>query len=236
MIDLAGKRVLVTGGTRGIGNAIASAFLAAGAQVAITGTRPTAHEYSGDLSGFVYHQLDMQSRDSADMVDLAGPIDVLVNNAAMSNRDEYELEGFRRTIETNLVGVMDLCLAFRDTLAERRGAIVNVGSVAAHLSLREIPGYTASKGGLLGLTRALADKWAPLGIRVNMLAPGFVRTEMTERLREDERHEKRLLATVPMRRWAEPAEIAGAALFLASDLASYITGISLPIDGGLMVR
>src|SRR5690606_21478129 len=99
-----------------------------------------------------------------------------------------------------------------------------------------VPGYTAGKSGLWGLTRALADKWATRGIRVNMIAPGFVHTDLTDKMRVDHAREKALLGAVPMKRWARPDEMAGAALFLASDLASYVTGISLAVDGGLMVR
>jgi 3-oxoacyl-[acyl-carrier protein] reductase len=163
-------------------------------------------------------------------------IDVLVNNAGIALDNEFEIDGFRQTIEMNLIGVMELCLLYRATLVERKGSIVNVGSLASYLSLKEVPGYTASKSGLYGLTRVLADKWAQQGLRVNMVAPGFVHTRMTEHYRVDPQQEKRLLATVPMRRWAAPEEMAGGALFLASPLASYITGISLPIDGGVLLR
>lgn len=237
MIDLNGKAVLVTGSSRGIGRSIARCFQAAGCIVHINGTRPSPADYSETLEGLIYHQADLSSGEGPARLHAdVGPIDILVNNFGGSNRDEYTIEGFRASIQTNLMATAELSMLYCDTLASRRGSIVNVGSVSSHMALRETPGYTAGKSGLWGLTRALADKWAPRGIRVNMLAPGFVNTELTAGMRIDAERERRLIATVPMRRWAHPDEIGGAAVFLASDLASYITGISLAVDGGLMVR
>jgi 3-oxoacyl-[acyl-carrier protein] reductase len=161
---------------------------------------------------------------------------VLVNNHGTGRQDEYTDAGFRQVIDVNLNSCMALALACHAGLSERRGAIVNMGSLSSFLALRETPAYTASKAGLLGLTRALADKWAPDGIRVNLVAPGFIRTRMTGRMRDDEKFEGRLLKAVPMRRWGEPEEVADVTLFLASPRASYITGQSVAIDGGLMLR
>jgi 3-oxoacyl-[acyl-carrier protein] reductase len=237
MLNFTGKIVLITGASQGIGLGIAQGFLDAGATVHITGTRASAADYDDDLHAFTYHQADLSNDAGRIGLHAAIPsIDVLVNNAGIAVANEYELEGFRQTLEMNLIGVMDLCLRYRDVLIERQGCIVNVGSLASHLSLQDVPGYTASKSGLFGLTRVLADRWATLGVRVNMIAPGFVHTRMTEHFRQDPAFEKRLLAAVPMRRWAAPQEMAGGVLFLASPLASYITGVSLPIDGGVMLR
>lgn len=232
-----GKTVLVTGGSQGIGYAAAAAFREAGATVHITGTRMSPSDYDDDLSGLTYHRADMSSPE--DRAALAGAIpalDVLVNNAGMGAADEYSLEGFERVLEVNLTAVMDLCLRFHDALAAAKGSVVNVGSLASFLAIKEAPAYTASKAGLLGLTRALGDKWSSDGVRVNMVAPGFIATRMTARSRVDPDYEKRLLKAIPMRRWGEPAEIADAILFLASPAAGYITGQSLAIDGGLMLR
>ena len=120
--------------------------------------------------------------------------------------------------------------------ASGAGAVVNVGSLASFLAIKEAPAYTASKAGLLGLTRALGDKWATEGVRVNMVAPGYIATRMTARARVDADYEKRLMKAIPMRRWGQPGEIADAILFLASPASSYITGQSLAIDGGLLLR
>ncbi|WP_448581933.1 SDR family NAD(P)-dependent oxidoreductase [Thermaurantiacus sp.] len=235
--EFAGKRVLVTGGSQGIGLACARAFAASGAEVTITGTRPSAADYAEDLSRFTYREADFATPGSASaLIEATGPLDVLVNNAGTGRGDEYSPHGFRAVLEVNLASVMDLCLAAHAGLKARGGAIVNMGSLSSFLALRETPAYTASKAGLLGLTRALADKWAPDGIRVNMVAPGFIRTRMTEMQRSDADYEKRLLKAVPQRRWGEPEEVAQCVLFLASPRAPYVTGQSIAIDGGLMLR
>jgi 3-oxoacyl-[acyl-carrier protein] reductase len=235
--EFAKKRVLVTGGSQGIGLATARAFAAAGATVLVTGTRAAASDYTDDLSAFTYISADFGKPDAAEAVASAvGAVDVLVNNAGTGRPDEYTDEGFRAVIDVNLNAVMALSLALHPALKASRGAIVNMGSLSSFLALRETPAYTASKAGLLGLTRALADKWAVDGIRVNMVAPGFIRTRMTEIQRTDADYEKRLLKAVPMRRWGEPEEVAEVVLFLASPRAPYVTGQSIAIDGGLMLR
>jgi 3-oxoacyl-[acyl-carrier protein] reductase len=235
--EFKGKRVLVTGGSQGIGLATARAFRENGATVFVTGTRAAATDYADDLSAFTYIAADFARPETAAAVaTVAGDIDILVNNAGTGRPDEYSDKGFRSVIDVNLNAVMALSLALHPTLKARKGAIVNMGSLSSFLALRETPAYTASKAGLLGLTRALADKWAPDGIRVNMVAPGFIRTRMTEIQRTDADYEKRLLKAVPMRRWGEPEEVAETVLFLASPRAPYVTGQSIAIDGGLMLR
>jgi 3-oxoacyl-[acyl-carrier protein] reductase len=232
-----GKRVLVTGGSQGIGRATAAAFRAIGAEVIVTGTRPSLADYDEPLDGVTYVQADLSSEaDRARLAEAAGALDVLVNNAGGGRQDEYTLAGFAAVIELNLVAQMDMCLRCHAGLKARGGNIVNVGSLASFLAIKEVPGYTASKTGLLGLTRALGDRWSKDGIRVNMVAPGFIQTRMTDAHRGDEGHEKRLLKAVPMQRWGRPEEIAEPILFLASPAAAYITGASLAIDGGLMLR
>lgn len=232
-----GKEILVTGGSQGIGLATARAFHDLGGHVHITGTRAAATDYDDDLTGLTYHRADMASDgDRTRLVGAIGQLDVLVNNAGMGGADEYTTAGFARIIAVNLTAVMDLCTRFHPALAITGGSIVNVGSLSSFLALKETPAYTASKTGLLGLTRALADKWSGDGIRVNLVAPGFIATRMTSAMRIDSARESKLLRAVPMRRWGQPSEIAEPILFLASPAASYITGQSLAIDGGLMLR
>ena len=235
--EFQGRKILVTGGSQGIGHATARAFADSGAEVTITGTRPSAADYADDLGGLSYRQADFALSGTAErLADALGPIDVLVNNAGAGRHDEYADEGFRAVIDINLNSLMGMCLAFHAHLKARQGAIVNMGSLASFLALKDQPAYTASKSAVHGLTRALADKWARDGIRVNMVAPGFIHTRMTEIQRTDPAYEEKLLKSIPMRRWGEAAEVAQAVLFLASPRAPYITGQYIRIDGGLMLR
>lgn len=231
-----GKHILVTGGSQGIGHATARAFLAEGAHVTVTGTRPSFADYDAPLEA-AYIQSDLTHPAArAALAAAISQLDVLVNNAGGGSAREYEQDEFERIIDLNLNSVMDLSTRLHPQLRASRGSIVNVGSLASFLALKETPAYTASKAGLLGLTRALADKWALDHVRVNLVAPGFIATRMTDRARQDETYETRLLKAVPMRRWGTAEEVAGPILFLASPAASYITGQSIAIDGGLMLR
>lgn len=233
----AGKSILVTGGTQGIGHATALAFRDLGANVTVTGTRAAASAYEGDFAGLSYVKVNMAEK--ADITALAAglsTLDVLVNNAGMASENEYDLANFEAVIAVNLNAVMDVCLRCHPLLKVAGGSIVNVGSLASFLALRETPAYNASKAGILGLTRALADKWAPDGIRVNMVAPGFIETRMTAPMRREANYESRMLKAIPMRRWGQPEEVAEPIVFLASPGAAYITGQSLAMDGGLMLR
>ncbi|MGB3721860.1 MAG: SDR family oxidoreductase [Pacificimonas sp.] len=233
-----GKTVLVTGGSQGIGQATAALFRDAGAKVTVAGTRASASDYPDeDLAGMTYVQCRMGEK--ADVEALAArfkALNVLVNNAGTGRPDEYDQDQFEEVLTINLSAVMKLSTLLKPALAKSGGAIVNVGSLSSFLALKETPAYTASKTGLLGLTRALADKWAPDGIRVNMVAPGFIETRMTAPMREHEGYEAKLLKAVPMRRWGEPREVAECIAFLAGPGASYVTGQSLAMDGGLMLR
>jgi 3-oxoacyl-[acyl-carrier protein] reductase len=237
--DFSGKTVVVTGGSTGIGNACARAFLAAGARVIVTGTRAGAADYAGedgDLGGLEYHRLDQGDPGAVAAFDPGvNRLDVLVVAGARVayRRQEFETATFADVLATNLIGPMQLATKFRAALAAAGGSIVFIGSVASFRGTIGQPAYSASKGGLLTLTRTLAQAFGGEGIRVNLVAPGLVRSKMTavtwtnpDRLAATE-------AQVPLRRIGEPADIAGGILFLASPLAAYVTGTSLVIDGGL---
>ncbi len=236
--DFTGKTVLVTGGSTGIGNAAARMFRAAGARVIVTGTRANAAEYAGsdgDLAGLEYHRLDQGDRDAVAAFDPGvARLDALVIAGAKVayRRQEFETDIFADVLATNLIGPMQLATKFRAMLAGQ-GSITFIGSVASFRGTIGQPAYSASKGGLLTLTKTLAQAFARDGIRVNLVAPGLVRSKMTAVTWQNP---DRLVATeqqVPLARIGEPDDIAGAIMFLASPLASYITGTSLVIDGGL---
>ena len=233
--DFQGHTVLVTGASSGIGLAIARAFLDAGAAVTITGTGPEK-SYETDFGAMRYRRLEV--RDGAAVTALAEQIpalDVLVNAAGTARpdgRDEFEPEAFAEALNVNLAGSFRPAQAFRAQLSESRGSVLNIASMSSYFGLPTVPGYTASKGGVVALTRALAVAWAPHGIRVNAIAPGWVRTKLTAPVIANVDRNRAILARTPLGRWAEPDEMAGAALFLASPAAGFITGVTLPVDGG----
>jgi 3-oxoacyl-[acyl-carrier protein] reductase len=238
-VGFRGKTVLVAGGSTGIGNAAARAFRDVGATVHVTGTRAAAADYlgeDGDLSGLSYHRLDMADGPAIDaLARTISELDVLVVAGAKVHyrRREFEPEMFADVIRTNLEGPMRLAVAFRPHLARTRGAIVFVGSVASFRGVIAQPAYSASKGGLLTLTRSLAMAWGRDGIRVNLVAPGLVRSKMTAVTFADPKRVEATERAVPLGRVGEPDDLAGPILFLASDAARYVTGTSLLVDGGM---
>jgi len=228
------RRAFVTGGARGIGFGIAEALLAAGYLVTVTGltqAEVAAVPAREDLTAI---ELDVTD-DAAVAAAIASldRLDALVNCAGMIARGaEYEIETFKKVIDVNLTGTMRLCLAAREKLAREGGAIVNTASMLAFFGGPMVPAYTASKGAVMQLTKALAVAWAPEGIRVNAIAPGWIATELTRGLTEDEGRSAGILARTPMGRWGEPGDIGGAVVFLCSEAARFVTGTILPIDGG----
>ena len=237
-LDFEGRTVLVTGGSSGIGNGIARTFRAHGAQVHVCGTRASAADYAGeegsDLEGMSYSRLDVTDDSSVANFTLpADTLDVLVcaQGIAMYKRAEFEMAGFRRVMDVNLMSVMAVCTRFRPMLAQAKGAVVLVNSGGAFKATIGNPAYSASKGGMRILTMTLAEAWAP-DIRVNAIAPGYVETRMTRVTREHPRRYAETLENIPLKRWGTPQEMGGVALFLASQLASYVTGQTLIVDGG----
>jgi NAD(P)-dependent dehydrogenase (short-subunit alcohol dehydrogenase family) len=234
--EFAGAAVVVIGASRaGIGAAIARAFQDAGADVTITGAEP--EPAAEDRGRFAYHTLDV--RDGAAVEAFAAGfdgVDVLVNCAAITARgEEMEPEFFARVIDINLQGTFRTARAFHGHLAARGGSVVNIASMYARFGSPKNPAYGASKAGVEQLTKSLAIAWAPDGIRVNAVAPGFIVTEQSARSRTDPVHVANVNARTPVGRWGEPDDIAGTVLFLASSAAGFITGACLPVDGGYSV-
>ena len=239
-LDFSGKTVLVVGGSSGIGNGIAHAFRRNGAVAHVTGTRAAADDYSADegsdFSGITYHQLDVSVRDSAQALAAEiGDVDVLVlcQGVVRYGRQEFSREGWDVVMDVNLNSLMDCARAFHDGLANRRGSLIIVSSTGAYHAMIGNPAYGASKAGAVHLVGSLAQAWAGEGIRVNGIAPGFVATKMTKVTTENEKRREGVIARVPAGRLGLPEDMAGAALFLASPLASYVIGQTLKVDGGL---
>lgn len=233
---LQGKSALVTGGTSGIGAAIANALQVAGAKVIVTGL--TDHEVNqARAEGLNATMLDVASNPQvAALIEGMARLDVLVNCAGAIRRGmEHEIDVFEQVIDVNLIGTMRCCTAARPLLKQSGGSIVNIASMLSFFGGGLVPGYSASKGGVAQLTKSLAIAYAPDKIRVNAVAPGWISTPLTQALQADEARNRAILERTPMRRWGEPADVAGAVVFLCTPAAAFITGVVLPVDGGYLI-
>lgn len=238
-----GARVLVTGGTSGIGLGIATAYAAAGAQVTITGTRESAADYDADLSAFSYKQLQVQDRSAIQsLAESLEGLDILINNAGASmpgGQDEWQPEVFEEAVRINLTSTFDLASACKEKLmaSELPGgaSILGIASLTSFFANEMVPGYGAAKAGVVQLSKTLGLSWAKYGIRANAIAAGIVDTRMTSVMKDIPELNDPILARTPLNRWGQPEDIANAALFLTSSQASFITGQTLLVDGGYSV-
>lgn len=233
---LAGRAALVTGGTSGIGLGIARGLAEAGARVLVTGVTPPEVE-AGSAAGFDARPLDVADDEAvAGLIGSLDRLDVLVNCAGIIRRGaEHDVAVFQQVLDVNLTGTMRCCTAARGLLADTGGAIVNVASMLSFFGGGLVPGYSASKGGVAQLTKSLAIAYAADRIRVNAVAPGWIATPLTVSLRDDESRNRAILERTPMRRWGEPGDVAGAAVYLCSPAAAFLTGVILPVDGGYLI-
>ncbi len=241
--DYSGAHVLVTGGTSGIGHALATSFADAGASVAVTGTKSDFTQYGTDLDRFTYLRCEMTDPSTVDAVGLSlDRLDILVNNAGANlpgGRDEWEPEVFATSLALNLTGPMRLTTGVRHLLAastlDGGASVINIASLSAFRSIPIVPGYGSAKAGLVALTGNLARYWVQDGIRVNAVAPGVIDTPMTAPMAQFAELLEAELAHTPMGRLGTPSDVVGAVLFLCSSAARFITGHTLVVDGGYLL-
>jgi 2-deoxy-D-gluconate 3-dehydrogenase len=248
--DLAGRTALVTGCRRGIGRAAAVALAAAGADVVgVSASLEPESEVAAEVESlgrdFRAYRCDFADRDAvyelvASVRRDVGAVDILVNNAgtiARAPAAEHSDEMWDRVLEVNLTAPFVLSRELgQDMVALGRGKIVFVASLLSFQGGITVPGYTASKSAIAGLTKALANEWARSSVNVNAVAPGYVATDNTQTLRDDPVRHEQILVRIPAGRWAEPEDIAGAIVFLSSSAADYVHGVVLPVDGGWLGR
>ncbi|PZU63188.1 MULTISPECIES: 2-dehydro-3-deoxy-D-gluconate 5-dehydrogenase KduD [Sphingobium] len=248
IFDLGGKVAIVTGANTGIGQAIALSLAAAGADIAAVGRTPAeetvekvralgrkAEIVSADLSS-----IEPVQRVVDETVAKLGGLDILINNAGIIRRADsvdFTEEDWDAVIDTNLKSTFFLAQAAgRHMLAQGSGKIVNIASLLSFQGGIRVPSYTASKSGVAGLTKLLANEWAAKGVNVNAIAPGYIATNNTAALQADETRNRQIQERIPAGRWGDPSDIGGAAVFLASPAANYIHGHVLAVDGGWLAR
>jgi len=249
LFSLHGKTALVTGANTGLGQAMAIALAAAGADIAAVGrTDPTETAAAVQAAGRRFHWAEA-SLDSTAPIDglmqgveqALGDIDILINNAGTIRRNDaldFSEDDWDAVMGVNLKTAFFLsqAVARRLVAQQRGGKIINIASMLSFQGGIRVASYTASKSGLLGLTRLLANEWAGKGINVNAIAPGYFATNNTTALRADEQRQRDILARIPAGRWGDPADLGGAAVFLASAASDYVHGTVLPVDGGWLAR
>ncbi|CAM3302423.1 2-dehydro-3-deoxy-D-gluconate 5-dehydrogenase KduD [Asticcacaulis taihuensis] len=248
LFDLTGKVAIVTGGNKGLGAGIALALAEAGADIAVVSTRTETEtvEAAKALGRKAIHiAADLTAIEPVERIvsttlsDLGG-LDILVNNAGMIRRADsvdFTEADWDAVIDLNLKSAFFLAQACgRHMIAQGSGKIINIASMLSFQGGIRVPSYTASKSGIAGITKLLANEWASKGVNVNAIAPGYMATDNTAALQADEARNRSILERIPAGRWGQPSDMAGAAVFLASAASDYVNGITLPVDGGWLAR
>ncbi len=231
--DYAGRHAVITGGTSGIGLGLSRGFAAAGATVTAIGFNADQVEAH---PGIRFVEADVTDQAQLDAVVADCPrIDAVVTCAGLIRRiEEHDPDVFAQVVDVNLTGTMRTLVACKPKLVESGGAAVGIASILTWAAGPLVPGYSASKGGVKQLVQSLATAWAPEGVRVNAIAPGWIDTPLTDALRADPERTRLIMDRTPMKRWGQPQDLVGAALFLCSDAAAFITGATLAVDGGYL--
>jgi len=235
-----GKHAVVSGGSSGIGLAVAQAFARLGASVIATGTSAAKlREAAADPANKAirFETLDVRDRAAIDAFMGGLPrLDVLINMAGIARpEEEYSEAGYLDVIDVNLNSVMRLSMAAQPLLAQSKGVIINTASMLSYVTDESVPAYCASKTGVLGLTRALAHRFGPDGVRVNAIAPGYHKTNMTKPLWSDPEPAAIIARKTALKRWGTVNDLIGAAIFFASPASAFVTATTLPVDGGYVV-
>lgn len=250
LFRIEGKKAIVTGGTRGLGKAMAEALLEAGCEVALIGSSDRVFETAGEFkkAGHAAHAVKAdfgvraETRSSFEKCReaLGGDLDILVTAAGIQRRavsEDFPIEDWDAVIEVNLTAVFIQCqLAARVMLKKGYGKIINVSSMVAHFGGQTIPAYSASKGGVSQLTRELSNDWLGRGINVNAIAPGYMATDMCEALVDDPVRGRQILDRIPAGRWGTGDDLKGTVVYLASHASDYLGGAIIPVDGGYLVK
>lgn len=250
MFSVKDKNVIITGGNKNLGLGITKAFCEQGANVVIMASSESVYDVAKDLTSQGYKvngvKVDLSNKDDINIAFssaldlLGGKLDVLINNAGIIRREkaeDFSFEDWQDVINVNLNAVFILSqLASKVMIPQGGGKIINTASMLSFFGGQTVSSYAASKGGVAQLTKALSNEWASKGINVNAIAPGYMATDMTQALQDDDVRSKEILGRIPAGRWGKPEDIQGIAIFLASNASDYITGTVIPVDGGYLVK
>ena len=249
MFDLSGKTAVITGANTGLGQGMCVALAEAGANIVGVGRsdmNETKKMVEDSGTAFVAVKADLLSLEPIDTiieqsVAAFGSVDILINNAGIIRREDaidYSVSDWDDVMNTNIRTLFFLSQAMAKQFIKqgKGGKIINVASMLSYQGGIRVPAYTASKSAVMGVTKAMANEWAKYGINVNAIAPGYMVTNNTEKLRQDPKRYGEILDRIPAGRWGEPSDMGGCAVFLASDAAQYVHGVTIPVDGGWQAR